>query len=126
MCCRYYVEPQDEMLQQYGDIAARSKIREQFLRRVPKPLLIRGEIRPTDIVPVIATSRRGNKACFPMQWGFTHPKRGMLVFNTRMETAPEKDLFASSVNDRRCLIPASGYFEWKRADKNKKFYSRER
>ena len=74
------------MLRQYGDIAARAKIREEFLRRVPKPLLIRGEIRPTDIVPVIATSRRGNKACFPMQWGFNMEGRAMLP-NARLETA---------------------------------------
>ena len=44
-----------------------------------------GEIRPTDIAPVIAPSARDRSlSAFPMQWGFTHPKRGMLVFNTRM------------------------------------------
>ena len=65
-----------------------------------------------------------------MQWGFNHPTRGMLVFNTRMETATEKDLFVSSVDDRRCLIPASCYYEWKKIDRNKKerysFYAEDR
>ena len=44
----------------------------------------------------------------------------MLVFNTRMETAPEKDLFVSSIDERRCLIPASRYFEWKKTDADRK------
>ncbi len=80
-----------------------------------------GEIRPTDIAPVLApSSLHRTMGAFPMQWGFTHPTRGMLVFNTRMETAPEKDLFVTSVDERRCLIPASRYFEWKKLDANRK------
>ena len=80
-----------------------------------------GEIRPTDVAPVIAPSARDRSlGAFPMQWGFTHPKRGMLVFNTRMETAQERELFAGSVNDRRCLVPASLYYEWKKIDPKRK------
>lgn len=80
-----------------------------------------GDVRPTDIAPVLAPSAR-NRAlgAFPMQWGFTHPKRGMLVFNTRMETAQEREMFAGSVNDRRCLIPAAAYYEWKKIDPKRK------
>ena len=117
MCGRYYIdeglwdEDLGQLLQQAVRVSA----------KLCADMKTAGEIRPTDIAPVIAPNAL-NRAmgAFPMQWGFAHPTRGMLVFNTRMETAPEKDLFTSSVNDRRCLIPASGYFEWKRADKNKK------
>ena len=80
-----------------------------------------GEIRPTDIVPVLAPSSRNRTlGAFPMQWGFTHPKRGMLVFNTRMETAQERDMLAGSIDDRRCLVPATCYYEWKKIDDGKK------
>ena len=80
-----------------------------------------GEIRPTDIAPVIAPSARDRSlSAFPMQWGFTHPKRGMLVFNTRMETAQERGMLAGSVNDRRCLVPAVCYYEWKKTEAGKK------
>ena len=80
-----------------------------------------GEIRPMDIAPVLAPSSRNRMlGAFPMQWGFTHPKRGMLVFNTRMETALERDMLAGSVNDRRCLVPATCYYEWKKIDEGKK------
>ena len=58
-----------------------------------------------------------------MKWGFIHPHRGMLVFNTRSETAAEKPLFVTSIDDRRCLIPASCYFEWQKADGRKIKYA---
>ena len=80
-----------------------------------------GEIRPTDVAPVIAPSARDRSlGAFPMQWGFTHPKRGMLVFNTRSETARERDMLAGSVDDRRCLVPAACYYEWKKIETGKK------
>ena len=80
-----------------------------------------GEIRPTDIAPVLAPSSRDRTlGAFPMQWGFTHPKRGMLVFNTRMETAQERGMLAGSIDDRRCLVPAECYYEWKKIDPKRK------
>ena len=80
-----------------------------------------GEIRPTDVAPVIAPSARDRSlGAFPMQWGFTHPKRGMLVFNTRMETAQERGMLAGSIDERRCLVPAECYYEWKKIDPKRK------
>jgi putative SOS response-associated peptidase YedK len=88
------------------------------------PMRLSGEIRPTDIAPVIATSAsRRTVGAYPMRWGFRHPTRGMLVFNTRSETAAEKTLFCTSISDRRCLIPASGYYEWQKADGKKTKFS---
>lgn len=117
MCGRYYLDDEirDERL------SDQIKQAMQIATKISAPMKTSGDIRPTDIAPVIAPSRISRKiGAFPMQWGFNHPKRGMLVFNTRMETAPEKDLFVTSVDDRRCLIPASGYYEWKKLDRNKK------
>lgn len=80
-----------------------------------------GDIRPTDIASVIAPSARDRSlGGFPMQWGFTHPKRGMLVFNTRMETARERGMLAGSIDDRRCLVPATCYYEWKKTETGQK------
>ena len=127
MCGRYYLDDEirDERLSEQINQAMR------IATKISAPMKTSGDIRPTDIAPVIAPSRISRKmSAFPMQWGFNHPKRGMLVFNTRMETAPEKDLFVTSVDDRRCLIPASGYYEWKKLDRNKKeryaFYTENR
>ena len=68
-----------------------------------------GEICPTDIVPVIAMNRRGEKAVFPMKWGFTGRQ---LRINARVETASEKESFRNEWLTHRCIIPASYYFEW--------------
>lgn len=117
MCGRYYLdeEIQGERLLEQMKQAVR------ISARICANMKTQGDIRPTDIAPVIAPSSLNRRiGAFPMQWGFQHPKRGMLVFNTRSETAEEKDLFVTSVDDRRCLIPASGYYEWKKTDKNTK------
>ena len=68
-----------------------------------------GEIRPTDVVPVIAPNRNGNRAVFPMKWGFSGKT---LLMNARAETAAEKPTFQESWERRRCIVPASWYFEW--------------
>lgn len=70
-----------------------------------------GEIRPTDVVPVIAPDRKGARGAFPMRWGFVWPGRQPLA-NARSETAGEKPAFRESWERRRCVIPASWYYEW--------------
>ena len=77
-----------------------------------RPLKTEGEIRPTDMVPVIAPSKAGKETVFPMVWGFTNPRSNNPVVNTRVETAKYKDLFKDSWQQRRCIIPCSWYFEW--------------
>lgn len=65
-----------------------------------------GEIFPTDIVPVLA-----GKQVVPMQWGFSLDG-SRRVINARAETVGQKSLFRGALNAARCLIPASGYYEW--------------
>ena len=47
-----------------------------------------------------------------MLWGFSNLYRKGLIINARAETVREKNLFADSIMNRRCLIPASGFYEW--------------
>lgn len=114
MCGRYQLDEEirDERLSEQIREAVHLSV------RLCAGLKSSGEIRPTDIAPVLAPSAiRRRLGAFPMQWGFLHPAKGMLVFNTRSETAAEKDLFCTSIDERRCLIPASRYFEWRRIDR---------
>lgn len=120
MCGRFYIaaDDPDEMIAAYF---AEAQARADSLG---VPLTVSGEIRPTNIVPVIAPSALGRKpGAFPMKWGFTHPTEGMLVFNTRSETASSKPLFVTSVEDRRCLIPATCYYEWQKVGNKKVKYA---
>lgn len=117
MCGRYYLDDEIKTERLMEQIRQAIHLSVQLNAKIK----VSGEIRPTDIAPVIAPSALHRRiGAFPMQWGFKHPSKGMLVYNTRSETATQKDLFCTSVYDRRCLIPASFYYEWKKVDRNRK------
>ncbi|WP_296644348.1 SOS response-associated peptidase [Roseinatronobacter sp.] len=73
-------------------------------------------ICPTQPVLTIL-SRGGQRHAGPMRWGFVphwygSETDGPLLINARAETIAHKPAFAQAVRSRRCLIPASGFFEW--------------
>ena len=120
MCGRYNIAEVDPEIRLAGYVAEAQRRADSLYVR----LTARGEVRPTNIAAVIAPNARDRRpAVFPMKWGFIHPHRGMLVFNTRSETAAEKPLFVTSIDDRRCLIPATCYYEWQKADGRKIKYA---
>ena len=99
------------------------RILEELNRKnTPKNLKTSGEIFPSDVVPVLANSRRQDVQPFAMRWGYSFPV-GRPVINARAETAAEKPLFRDGMRQRRCLIPASSYFEWERRDGQKIKYA---
>ena len=111
MCCRYYIDPDSEV-EPYIRAAERSPLKERLERELSKPMLTSGEVRPTDLVPVIAPDKSRIPTVFPMVWGFHLPDSKVPIINARVETAHEKAAFRDSWENRRCVIPASYYFEW--------------
>ena len=109
MCCRYYMELSPE-LRPYVEAAERSPLTEKLVARLARPLITEGEVRPTNLVPVVAPSRSQKAAVYPMVWGFTGPTSPLV--NARSETANVKPTFQESWQKRRCAIPASWYYEW--------------
>ena len=109
MCCRFYMESSPE-LRPFVEAANRSPLLFRMLEKTAKPIKTEGEIRPADLVPVLATSRAGKPAVFPMLWGF-QGKQSLLI-NARAETAAEKPAFRDSWQSHRCAVPASWYYEW--------------
>jgi putative SOS response-associated peptidase YedK len=105
MCGRYYIGISDAEIR---DIVEQVE-REQ--RNRPEQLQIKfaGDICPTDLAPVQTAPGRFE----PMRWGFT-AFDGKPLINARSETALAKPTFATAMRERRCLIPASGYYEWRR------------
>ena len=111
MCYRYYIDPNSEV-EPYIRAAERSPLKERLERELSKPMLTSGEVRPTDLVPVIAPDKSRIPTVFPMVWGFHLPDSKVPIINARVETAHEKATFSDSWENRRCVIPVSYYFEW--------------
>ena len=110
MCTRFYVEADaDEIRDIVSDVQS-SQLSDKF-NHAGYAVLTSGEIRPTNVVPVIAPGKNGKRAAFPMRWGFQIPNRSLVV-NARVETAAEKPTFKEAWEKHRCIIPASWYFEW--------------
>ncbi|NLD87082.1 MAG: SOS response-associated peptidase [Clostridiales bacterium] len=111
MCGRYYIEEDDGALAQVIEKAQSRKGSGENIKT--------GEIFPTDIVPVICNNKRLERSVFPMRWGFYRPQSSSTAFNARIETAGSSSFFGDSFRNRRCVIPASCYFEWKSEGKRK-------
>jgi len=75
----------------------------------------RYNIAPSQMAPVI-TRGTGIKLR-GMKWGLIphwakDPSIGASLINARSETAPDKPSFRDAFKSKRCLIPATGFFEW--------------
>jgi len=88
------------------------------LKVPPHNLPPRYNISPTDSVDVV-TERDGNRDFTRMRWGLVpswwpKPLKELkaATFNARAETVAEKPFFREAFRRTRCLIPASGYYEW--------------
>ena len=104
MCGRYYIADDDMELQEIlAALGHDGRIKT-------------GEIFPGDIVPALTAGGRLQR----MQWGYARYNGGGKVINARSETAMEKSMFQKSMRERRCLLPASYYFEWRRSGSSKK------
>lgn len=83
----------------------------------------RYNVAPTQDIPVI-TARDGERTLSMMRWGLIpHWSRDMSasskMINARAETVDTKPAFKSSFLHRRCLIPADGFYEWKKEKSGK-------
>ena len=117
MCGRFWIDPEtsEAELQQIIDILNHKQAESSSPVRLKM-----SEICPTDVAPVIANNRARMIKPFLMQWGFSGFKSDARpIINTRSETALEKSMFREPLLERRCLIPASHYFEWQTQGRSK-------
>ena len=88
-----------------------------------KELVIKGDIKPNYniapslIVPVII-NEKGKFILQNIQWGFLPYWSDEKVFiNIRAESVATKPSFKNAFLHKRCIIPANGFFEWRKTDK---------
>lgn len=82
----------------------------------------RYNIAPTEDAPVIV--RDGSNRAVMMRWGLVpfwakDMKIGNRLINARAETIVTKPAFRAALKRRRCLIPATGFYEWKKGGRTK-------
>ncbi len=82
----------------------------------------RYNIAPTQQVLTVGLDKLGRRNTATFQWGLV-PRWAadtkLAPINARAETAADKPTFAEALRQRRCLIPADGFYEWKRQGKAK-------
>jgi putative SOS response-associated peptidase YedK len=109
MCGRYRIKDTDELTEE--------------LRRIFKiPGWVMGpryNIAPSQQLPVVITGDKGEAKVATMRWGLVpfwdkSEKPKIAPINARSEDAFTKPMFRQSIQERRCLVPADGYYEWKR------------
>ena len=90
----------------------------------PPTILQRYNIAPTQLVAVIRQYADGQNHLDHLRWGLIPSWSkdrliGSEVTSARSETVSEKPAFRQSVRYRRCVIPCSGFYEWKQEGKLK-------
>ncbi len=116
MCGRYTLSnPDPASLRARFDILESSKIIEQP----------RYNIAPTDPVLAVRRDRDGAREAGRLRWGLVpgrwaekHGARPLI--NARVETVDSQPAFAESFRERRCLLPADGFYEWLADERGKR------
>lgn len=107
MCGRYTLTVLEKQLAEEFEIAQRES---------PLP---RYNIAPTQTAPIIRVAAADGRRELAMhKWGLIphwakDPTIGNRMINARAETAAEKPAFRDALKRQRCLVPSTGFYEWK-------------
>ena len=113
MCGRFTLHTSPEQLAEHFD-----------LEETP-PLAARYNIAPTQPVAIVRPDREANSREWALvHWGLIpswakEPGIGARMINARGETVAEKPSFRAALRRRRCLLPADGFYEWKKEGRSK-------
>jgi len=84
-------------------------------------------IAPTRVVPVVRETAEGERECVLLRWGLVpswakDPAIGARMINARAESVADKPAYRAAFRKRRCLVPVTGFYEWKPAGRYKQPY----
>ncbi len=113
MCGRYSILTEED------NIEIRIVI-DEINRKYNQPVSV-GEVFPGTHCAVMAGEPTMSLPATPMpaHWGFANPVKSGLIINARSETLLTKPMFKKLALTSRCIVPASGYFEWQTIDGKK-------
>lgn len=113
MCGRYFLAASlDDLTGLFGPFAG-----------APPPR--RYNIAPSQPVPVLRADATGARHLVPVRWGLVPgwskgPDSRFSMINARAETLAAKPAYRAALRYRRCLVPASGFYEWHARSDGKK------
>ncbi len=115
MCGRFSLTDIGSIFSRFGVIVSKD---------INKKITPHYNIAPTQKIPVIYKDKNQENKIEFMKWGLVpfwaeDPKIGHKMINARAETLTQKPSFKHLLKSKRCLVPSSGFYEWKRIDKRK-------
>lgn len=122
MCGRYAIANPKQLLEAFGVI----RKSEQFDRRIIDTP--RYNIAPSQPALTVRTSHANQRELTFLLWGLIppwskDPNPNTRLINARSETAATKPAFRAAMRYRRCLVPATHFYEWQRTGKTKQPYA---
>jgi putative SOS response-associated peptidase YedK len=105
MCSRYFLDADGNIIAYTFRVPPSDRIRKRF------------NIAPTQEAPVVRALEDGTREVAMLRWGLvpawaTDLKVGTRMINARAEGVDAKPAFRDAVKRRRCVVPATGFFEW--------------
>lgn len=105
MCSRYFLDADGNIIAYTFQVPVHDRIRKRF------------NIAPTQEAPVIRAGPGGTREVAMLRWGLVpfwakDLKVGTKLINARSEGVETKPSFRAAVKERRCVVPATGFFEW--------------
>lgn len=115
MCGRYSLTASVETLAEHFQVLRRIRFQPSY------------NIAPNQKIINIVELDDGSRKAVNLYWGLVpswskDSKISSHLINARMETVREKPSFRSAFKQRRCLIPADGFFEWQKKDDGKQAF----
>jgi putative SOS response-associated peptidase YedK len=81
---------------------------------------VRFNIAPSQMIPVVRLNKSDERVISWIEWGlvphWTKEKPKMRPINAKAETVSTSGMFKQAFSRRRCLVPADGFYEWRKID----------
>jgi len=106
--------------------ASAEELEDTFGIMLPAPVIACYNIAPGQQILAVRGDADGRRGA-ALRWGLVPawakaPSIGYRLINARSETVAEKPAFRNAFRRRRCLIPASGFYEWTRDSRRQPYY----
>src|SRR3954468_8768001 len=106
MCARFQFAPPEDWVEELG------------LGEAPA-VVARYNIAPSQEILAVRRDRTGGRQASLFRWGLgpswaPDPAVGNRLINARAESVATRPSFRESFHQRRCLVPAQGFYEWKK------------